>query len=714
MKAILTSALLVISLIQALAQDTTLVLNTGMFSPGQIISLATLPGWVYQPGPAPNGADSTLSTVGWQKRKPSDLSVNDATKMGRVEGWFRLRLRLDSSFNGLPVAFLKGNRAAADLYVNGQWLASFGQTGLHQKPYAEYTTIRAYPTLVKLVPGQNYLIALHIVDEVSPFSAHQLKADFNQGNLRLLHLVGPQFIQSFPEKATTETIFATLWLVVTLLLTLLFGLLSLLNLYEKQLIRTLALWAICQAVANVLPFLLLFPLSYRSAFIGVYVGNIFLGSSIPLLIIALVRILGFASSWLFNGMLIGLSLLAITLDVLLGWAWATVLAMSLQALLFLYVLSLSWKKLKGGQWAVVTGALMTIAFFLLFIFIPQLPSSASYYGLTTGLVLSLPVSLLVYIVLRFSEIVAEVQEKARAVLQVTEEKRHLLASQNERLEQQVGARTAELNQSLTDLKSTQAQLVQKEKLASLGELTAGIAHEIQNPLNFVNNFAEVSTELVSELKQEEINPERDAELISELLDDLTQNLQKITHHGGRASAIVKGMLEHSRTETGEKRLTDLNALADDYLNIAYQGLRAKDNSFTAELKTNFGTELGLTEVVPQEIGRVLLNLYNNAFYAVQQKQKTASADYQPTVMVSTTRVNGQVEIRVGDNGTGIAESVKAKIFHPFFTTKPTGEGTGLGLSLAHDIITKGHQGSLIVYSQEGEGTQFVLQLPTLN
>ncbi|GAB2600285.1 tetratricopeptide repeat-containing sensor histidine kinase [Spirosoma areae] len=268
-----------------------------------------------------------------------------------------------------------------------------------------------------------------------------------------------------------------------------------------------------------------------------------------------------------------------------------------------------------------------------------------------------------------------------------------------------------LEKTLTELKDTQVQLVQREKMASLGELTAGIAHEIQNPLNFVNNFSEVSTELVTELEEEQQKPNRDADLEADLLGDLKQNLQKITLHGGRASAIVKGMLEHSRSATGERLLTDLNVLCDEYLRLAYHGFRAKDKDFNAELKTDFYPHLGSIEVVPQEMGRVLLNLYNNAFYAVQQKRKTASPDYQPTVTINTARVDGHVQIRVGDNGTGIPESVKAKIFQPFFTTKPTGEGTGLGLSLSYDIITKGHGGSLLVQSQEGEGTEFTILLP---
>ena len=304
-----------------------------------------------------------------------------------------------------------------------------------------------------------------------------------------------------------------------------------------------------------------------------------------------------------------------------------------------------------------------------------------------------------------------------------QEKQHLLARQNEMLEHQVADRTAELERSLRELRETQTQLVQREKLASLGELTAGIAHEILNPLNFVNNFSEVSTELVDELKGEQQKPDRDRELEAELLNDLKQNLQKITHHGQRASSIVKGMLEHSRASTGEKQPTDLNALADEYLRLAYHGLRAKDKSFNATLQTDFDPDLPKVQVVPQEIGRVLLNLFTNAFYAVQEKQKQQAPQYQPTVSVTTkkTRSTGRtdvsagglvgVEIRVHDNGTGMPEAVKQKVFQPFYTTKPTGQGTGLGLSLAYDIVTKGHGGTIGVASVEGAYTEFTIHLP---
>ena len=264
-----------------------------------------------------------------------------------------------------------------------------------------------------------------------------------------------------------------------------------------------------------------------------------------------------------------------------------------------------------------------------------------------------------------------------------------------------------------DLKSTQAQLIQSEKMASLGELTAGIAHEIQNPLNFVNNFSDVNRELIDELKGELTTGNRQQAI--EIADDIRANEEKINHHGKRADAIVKGMLQHSRSSNGVREPTDINALASEYFRLSYHGLRARDKSFNATMKTNFGDGIGNINIIPQDIGRVVLNLINNAFYAVEEKQKQVLASsapngYVPTVSVSTQRTNGKVEVSVKDNGNGIPQKTLDKIFQPFFTTKPTGQGTGLGLSLSYDIV-KAHGGELKVETKEGEGSEFVISLP---
>lgn len=246
-------------------------------------------------------------------------------------------------------------------------------------------------------------------------------------------------------------------------------------------------------------------------------------------------------------------------------------------------------------------------------------------------------------------------------------------------------------------------------MASLGELTAGIAHEIQNPLNFVNNFSDINYELAEELK-DEITRGNTKEVI-QIAESIMDNEKKINHHGKRADAIVKGMLQHSRNDTGKKEPADLNKLADEYLRLSYHGLRAKDKSFNASIETSFDPAVGNININSQEIGRMLLNLFNNAFYAVSDKSKDIGETYQPSVRVSTRRINGRVEIEVKDNGSGIPEKIRDKIFQPFFTTKPSGHGTGLGLSLSYDIITKGHSGELKVDSDKKAGTIFTVSLP---
>jgi two-component system, NtrC family, sensor kinase len=271
----------------------------------------------------------------------------------------------------------------------------------------------------------------------------------------------------------------------------------------------------------------------------------------------------------------------------------------------------------------------------------------------------------------------------------------------------------QLEDALATLQATQNQLIQSEKMASLGEMTAGIAHEIQNPLNFVNNFSEVNKELIEDMEKE-LNEGRPDEA-KKIAKDIADNEDKIMFHGKRADAIVKSMLQHSRTSTGKKELTDINSLADEYLRLAYHGLRARDKSFNADFKSNLDPSIGKVSIIPQDIGRVLLNLINNAFYAVTEKKKRSANNYRPEVTLTTKRVNkddhSYAEISLRDNGDGIPQKILDKIFQPFFTTKPTGEGTGLGLSLSYDIITKGHAGEMKVETKEGEGSNFVILLP---
>jgi signal transduction histidine kinase len=266
-----------------------------------------------------------------------------------------------------------------------------------------------------------------------------------------------------------------------------------------------------------------------------------------------------------------------------------------------------------------------------------------------------------------------------------------------------------LTQTLEELKATQVQLIQSEKMASLGELTAGIAHEIQNPLNFVNNFSEVSNELIEEMTEQ--MEKGNAEEAKAIANEIKMSLEKINLHGKRAEGIVKSMLQHSRTSSGKKEPTDINVLADEYLRLAYHGMRAKDKSFNAAIKTDYDETIGLIKIISQDVGRVILNLITNAFYAVMEKKKLHPEGYEPTVTVSTKKIDNKIIVNVKDNGIGIPQKALDKIFQPFFTTKPTGQGTGLGLSLSYDIVTKGHGGELKVETKEGESTGFSVILP---
>ncbi|MFB0909658.1 MAG: ATP-binding protein [Flavobacterium sp.] len=320
-----------------------------------------------------------------------------------------------------------------------------------------------------------------------------------------------------------------------------------------------------------------------------------------------------------------------------------------------------------------------------------------------------PVILAVYLGYSFVKISQELRPNLERVQKLSKEKESILSSQNETLEKQVQERTASLKQSIEDLKSTQSKLIQSEKMALLGELTAGIAHEIQNPLNFVNNFSEVSMELIDEMEEEMIKGEKKEAL--SIAKDIKQNLEKINYHGKRADGIVKGMLKQSRVGNNVKEPTNINVIADEYLRLAYHGLRAKDKSFNAELLTSFEESLPKINVIPQDIGRVLLNLFTNAFYATHHKQKMAPKDYKPLITVTTVLKGKVIEIVVKDNGMGIPENIKDKIMEPFFTTKPAGEGTGLGLSISYDIIVNAHGGTIAIDSKEKEYTIFTICLP---
>jgi signal transduction histidine kinase len=417
-------------------------------------------------------------------------------------------------------------------------------------------------------------------------------------------------------------------------------------------------------------------------------------------------------SWPFYA-LVALGVISIPVGVFIyGWGWllfgyvfTSLVSIDITRIAFMAV-----RNRKKGAWILATGSISYLVswthFTLLSLQVTTFLPSLDSFNIAW---ISIPVAVSIYLGYDFAQTLRSLQVKLIEVENLSQEKQQILAAQKEVLEKEVDQRTAELQGSLQELKATQAQLIQSEKMASLGELAAGIAHEIQNPLNFVNNFSELNSELVQEMVGE--IEKGNLEEIKFLAGEIKENEQKINQHGKRADAIVKSMLQHSRTSKGERQETDVNALVDEYLRLAYHGFRAKDKSFSAIIHTHFDDAIDRITIVPQEIGRVLLNLFNNAFYAVNEKGKQQIEGYEPIVSISTKRLNDRIEIQVRDNGMEISKSLLNKIFQPFFTTKPAGQGTGLGLSLSYDVI-KSYGGEISVVSGEGEGTTFVVQLPT--
>ena len=680
-------------------------------------------GWRYHAGDDPAWARPDFDDSAWDTLNPARPRRELPARLRTGISWLRLRFHLSDSLRRRELQLITSQFGAIDIYLDGQLLRHRGTFSANLALVRAAGNTREPVALPGSGPAGGQVLAVRLAPQpLSPL--------LTTGQLPLLRprlYTGPQHQQVEAQSANFRLLYFGLSSVL-LLLTLLHLVFSYYNptqranRYFARYTLAGALSALFTCLDNAADFAslgtavwvrgLVFVCGFasmswlvRSVYAlfdfrpgRVYGGLLLSGGALVLLVqLAHSAVSGYIVAYLAFGALGIVEMLRVTLVALRQRRrGARLVGAGFGGALLLVLLTLGLDVLRiylGPTWLVVN------ALIILGALLPGLAISlflAREFALGAEL---LQVKL------------GEVERLSAQTIAQEQDKQALLESQNDTLEHQVAERTGELQRSLVELQATQAQLIQKEKMASLGELTAGIAHEIQNPLNFVNNFSEVSTELLEELEEEQAKPERDAALEAELVGDLRQNLGKISHHGRRAAAIVKGMLEHSRTSTGERAPTNLNQLCDEYLRLAYQGLRAKDKTFNATLETDFAPGLPLVEAAGTDVGRVLLNLFSNAFYAVQQRQQTGEAEYKPTVSVSTKRIGKQVEIRVHDNGTGMPAGVQAKIFQPFFTTKPTGEGTGLGLSLSYDIIAQGHGGTLSVESQPGQGTEFLITLP---
>ena len=706
------------------AQDTIVTLSSKDFNVNESLKLYEKGGWYFRSGNDSNWANATIDMTGWKALLPQNLDAGYTDANGKLEGWFRFKFMIDSNLANIPWRLMYQPYAAGEVYIDGQRFGQYGKMGNNKEPFQFFiendTTQR-----INLAAGQVHTLAVHIKDEIVTPSRRtsmmigQLSYWFKS---QFISIRTDQALYKVLSRKAIERSYWTVWIGANLLFAFLFFLLFLLN--KKE--RNLLLYAcVCFIFSSLL---VLFHLN-------IYAGEpvihpqwlLYINVAAKILFFVLLLLLLKTVLEIFTIQLKGFNVVLFTGAVIFSMAGlikGLIDLYSIQNQTFLVIVAglspfvnlavvlfwaiVSFKKTGTPQRVVASGILLFLVLALIYGLFKTENGSYTQLNIVTAICLCFPLSLLVYVVLRFREINKNIVLNAQQIVALSEEKRVLAEEQQKHLEVQVHERTLELQNSLTDLKATQSQLIQSEKMASLGELTAGIAHEIQNPLNFVNNFSEVNKELLTEMNEEIVKGNFDE--VKALAKDVTDNEEKIIFHGKRADAIVKGMLQHSRSSSGVKESTDINALADEYLRLAYHGLRAKDKSFNATMKTDYDESIGNINIIPQDIGRVILNLITNAFYAVDEKKKQTGNDYEPTVSISTKKINNEVVISISDNGNGIPDTIREKIFQPFFTTKPTGQGTGLGLSLAYDIV-KAHGGELTVKTKEKEGTGFNIKLP---
>ncbi|WP_051210796.1 ATP-binding protein [Runella zeae] len=688
--------------------------------------------WRWSAGDSPEWANPEFDDSAWKEVNPTQDLANIPNLTTKGIGWFRATLEFSPLVAQQLSTLQISQSVASEIYINGLLARKIGVVSTNPEQVKAVNLFNHYNIGLPYSVSYPYVqISIRVAYEQNPFYN---RVGFNQSHCFKATVVATEHASTISRAIRQQTYYG--WFQVGVFFILTFLHLSFFSLYRTQRANLyFSLTTLWLGIAFLcIPLTLDYFENLTEYFLAEFVQTIAFPIAYLFLIRAIYEIYHQPTGVLYwmivvFGILVVISLFT---PYSLGSVWAELGTELLMTAEVIRVTALALRRHLPGARLIMIGMGVSLVMFLVFYvdillknygFSPMIESGLGGVITYQIAVLCVPLSISLYLAISFSktnkELIEKLQENnelSKQNLRQEQEKQQLLAAQNETLEWQVKERTAQLEQSLEELKATQNQLIQKEKMASLGELTAGIAHEIQNPLNFVNNFSEVSMELAQELAEELDREPLDKDLLKELAGDLTQNQQKINHHGKRASSIVKGMLEHSRNNTGEMQLTDLNALADEYLRLSYHGLRAKDKTFNAEFKGEFDEKLPKLKVMPQEIGRVLLNLLNNAFYAVHEKERLKMPNYQPLVTVSTRhRQDGKqgtwAEIRVKDNGMGIPDAIKTKIFQPFFTTKPTGEGTGLGLSLSYDIVTKGHNGTFLMESKEGEGTEFIISLP---
>ena len=720
MKKIILLMLLSTGAILCQTNDTTYIYGDSL----KTNNIQIFKGWDYHPGDDSTWGLPAFSSVGWKTVNCTlDLDSIKAYKWNGI-GWFRKTIVIDSSLMNKTVALTLNHYGASQFYINGKLINSFGTVSKNSDGEKIYYS-NSEPIIINFNSSSTYLFAVRYSNHLPIDHSYLYKIFRNTIGFYATFKNWTEGINFYGITQANDSVLNA-WLIGILLsISVIYFLLFLFYSKQKEyLYYTIFTFSLALALATslfdniiyseafyFLSFEIISRITLFAGFLGVlaFLYQIFYG-----------RMLKLFRYFLTLG--IGIFIWEMIIPVN-GTIRKVVLAfVFITSIEILRVLFLAIKRKKNNAWVIGAGVCVFTVGIL----------SVIIYGLAGGqvnsiyviliLLFSIPLSMSIYLARSSSQTNKNLETQLATVKQLSEEaiekektaaklaiETQLVRAENERKTQELEY-AKEIEKAYTELKSTQAQLIHSEKMASLGELTAGIAHEIKNPLNFVNNFSEVSRELLDEIKVELKNKNNDGAV--QLIEDLKQNLDKINQHGKRADSIVKGMLLHSRGTSGEKVLTNINDLLDQYVTLAYHGLRAQDKEFNISIEKDYDETLEKINVVPQDISRVFLNLINNACYAAYDKKKKSSDNnFSPILKVSTKSLDGKVEIRIGDNGNGIPAEILDKIFQPFFTTKPTGEGTGLGLSLSYDIIVKQHSGEIKFESEEGTYTEFIITLP---
>ncbi len=747
---------------RAYSQDTTVVLSRDMFDHEQVILLSESDGWVYHQGNDPSWADPDLDTSDWEVMKPSDLTIAHAGESGIFEGWFRLRFKIDSTLAEMPLGWRSGTFGAMDLYLDGVRVQTYGNPDPDPGHHQSYNPYNQIPDPADLEAGREYVMAFYLVDHhsslVSRYTLREARLD------PWLRLTGPEYTEFIRSITNALINFQVLWITALFLLTFLFWVISFQSAGE-YLLRLIA-WVntlfLISAIAN-----------YSNTFQAANLIHMELSQLIFLLSVhMIIGMVPMVMSQMLKGEISRWLKWLFWIFLLVGMISHQTEQIVLTILGLLFVIGICMvyvrkarNRILTSQWMVIGGLILTVFWMLTFLLQDLVFGSPHFlvmYSFITAIYLTLPMSLILFISLRYREILIETQNSAREVVQLTNEKlaaerekQIIAANQQKILEQEVETRTKELRESLENLKATQEQLVQQEKLASLGQLTAGIAHEIKNPLNFVNNFSDVSLEMIDEALEEirqiggnkhaaETVAKHAAETVAkhaaetaDILADIKSNLKKIHEHGTRADSIVKSMLQHSRGGDGKPEPVNLNALIKEYVNLSFHGMRAGKDPINVDIDLQLDESIGEVPLIAEDFSRVVLNLCNNAFDAMREweavhkhevrsqvpdivKAKPSAKltgdgepetgdTYHPKLTVRTKSDGNAIIIEIEDNGPGIPNDIKDNILQPFFTTKKGTQGTGLGLSITNDIV-KAHGGELSIDSTPGTGVLFKISL----